>query len=126
MLDVNFSAPVQEWLHHFLTWVGFGTVVGLLAKAIMPGRDPGGAIATLMMGIAGTFMGCSVLMYCTGGQRISPMSPMGFVVGTAGAFLILFFYRLLGGGHGRTTQRAELSGPHFSKKSRSSKSVEQD
>ncbi len=126
MLDVNFSAPVQEWLHHFLTWVGFGTVVGLLAKAIMPGRDPGGAIATLMMGIAGTFMGCSVLMYCTGGQRISPMSPMGFVVGTAGAFLILFFYRLLGGGHGRPTQRAELSGPHFSKKSRSSKSVEQD
>jgi uncharacterized membrane protein YeaQ/YmgE (transglycosylase-associated protein family) len=112
-------------MHHVLTWVGFGTVVGLLAKAIMPGRDPGGAVATLLMGIVGTFVGCSVLMYCTGGQRISPMSPMGFVVGTAGAFVILFFYRLLGGGHGRAG-RSDLSGPHYAKRSRRGSSVEQD
>jgi uncharacterized membrane protein YeaQ/YmgE (transglycosylase-associated protein family) len=126
MLDVNFSVAVQDWMHHFLTWVGFGTVVGLLAKAIMPGRDPGGAVATLLMGIGGTFIGCSVLMYCTGGQRISPMSPMGFVVGTAGAFIILFFYRLLGGGHTRTARTTELTGPHYGKKSRSGKNVEAD
>ena len=102
MTDVNFSVAVQEWIHHGLTWVGFGTVVGLLAKAIMPGRDPGGAVATLLMGIAGTFIGCSVLMYCTGGQRISPISPLGFVVGTAGSFVILFFYRMFGGGLSRS------------------------
>jgi len=35
-------------------WVGFGTIVGLMAKAIMPGRDPGGAVATLSMGVGGT------------------------------------------------------------------------
>jgi uncharacterized membrane protein YeaQ/YmgE (transglycosylase-associated protein family) len=124
MPDVDFSVTAQEWIHHILTWVGFGTVVGLLAKAIMPGRDPGGAIATLLMGIAGTFIGCSVLMYCTGGQRISPISPVGFLVGTGGSFVILFFYRMLGGGHLRE-RRAELSGPHYASKSRSGRKVEQ-
>ncbi len=39
-----------------LVWIGFGTVVGLLAKGIMPGRDPGGAIATVLMGIGGTIL----------------------------------------------------------------------
>jgi uncharacterized membrane protein YeaQ/YmgE (transglycosylase-associated protein family) len=71
--------------------------VGLMAKAIMPGRDPGGAVATLAMGVGGTVIGCSMLMYFTHGERVSPISPMGFVVATAGAFTLLFFYRLLGG-----------------------------
>ena len=39
----------EFWANILLTWVGFGTLVGLLAKAIMPGRDPGGSIATLAM-----------------------------------------------------------------------------
>jgi uncharacterized membrane protein YeaQ/YmgE (transglycosylase-associated protein family) len=68
-----------------------------LAKAIMPGRDPGGTVATLMMGIGGTVIGCAILSYFYDGKRISPISPLGFVVGTGGAFLLLFFYRVLGG-----------------------------
>jgi len=91
------SQLAAELSHHVLTWIGFGTLVGLLAKAIMPGRDPGGAVATLMMGIGGTLIGCAVLMYASNGNRISPISPVGFLVGTAGSFLILFFYRLLAG-----------------------------
>jgi uncharacterized membrane protein YeaQ/YmgE (transglycosylase-associated protein family) len=80
-----------------LTWVGFGTIVGLLAKAIMPGRDPGGAVATLLMGIGGTVIGCGTLSYFYEGGRVTPISPLGLVVATAGAFILLFFYRLLGG-----------------------------
>ena len=83
-----------------LMWVGFGTVVGLLAKAIMPGRDPGGAIATLAMGIGGTVIGCGVLAFFRIGVEFdnhSPTNPKGFLAGVAGAFLILFFYRVLGG-----------------------------
>ena len=91
------SQLAAELSHHVLTWIGFGTLVGLLAKAIMPGRDPGGAVATLMMGVGGTLIGCAVLMYVSNGNRVSPISPVGFLVGTAGSFLILFFYRLLGG-----------------------------
>ena len=81
-----------------LTWIGFGTVVGLAAKAIMPGRDPGGAIATVMMGIAGTLIGCAILQYFSASDRIvQPVSLEGFAVGAAGALVLLIFYKVLGG-----------------------------
>jgi uncharacterized membrane protein YeaQ/YmgE (transglycosylase-associated protein family) len=63
----------------------------------MPGRDPGGAIATVLMGIGGTVMGCGVVSYFNEGQRVIPVSPMGMLVGIAGTLVILFFYKLLGG-----------------------------
>ncbi len=87
----------QQWANDILVWIGFGTVVGLLAKAVMPGRDPGGAVATLLMGIGGTVIGCGVFSYFSGGARVTPISPAGMAVATAGAFVILFFYRLLAG-----------------------------
>jgi uncharacterized membrane protein YeaQ/YmgE (transglycosylase-associated protein family) len=96
-VEPGFVETLTQWMNDIFVWIGFGTVVGLLAKAIMPGRDPGGAIATLGMGIGGTFIGCGVLSYFLEGQRVTPISPMGFLVATAGAFIILFFYRLLGG-----------------------------
>ena len=91
------SEPVQGWVNDILVWVGFGTLVGLLAKAIMPGRDPGGAIATLAMGIGGTVIGCGLYSLILDGERITPVSWGGFLVGVAGAFVLLCFYRLLGG-----------------------------
>lgn len=81
-----------------LTWIGFGTVVGLAAKAIMPGRDPGGAIATVLMGIAGSLIGCALLQYLSRSpEPIEPITLQGFGVGTMGAFIILVFYKILGG-----------------------------
>ena len=95
---MEFPEAVQSFLQFVLVWIGFGTVCGLLAKGIMPGRDPGGSVATLAMGIAGSLIGCGLCSYFSGGKMaISPLGPLGFVVATAGAFLILFFYRLLGG-----------------------------
>src|SRR5262245_25366852 len=97
MDNPEFLQTVQAWANQILIWVGFGTIVGLLAKAIMPGKDPGGAVATLAMGVAGTIIGCGVLSYFWRGHIISPISPLGFCVATAGAFVLLFFYKLLGG-----------------------------
>ena len=88
---------LKQLANDLLVWVGFGTIVGLLAKAIMPGRDPGGAVATLCMGIGGTVIGCGILSFFMADQRVSPLSPIGFAVGTGGALVILLFYRLLGG-----------------------------
>lgn len=99
-----------------LEWVGFGTLTGLLAKAIMPGKDPGGAVATLAMGIGGTVIGCGVLSFFSQGKTlITPISAAGFCVATGGAFIILFFYKLLGGyyfreGEGPIRRRGRLSG----------------
>jgi uncharacterized membrane protein YeaQ/YmgE (transglycosylase-associated protein family) len=94
---MQFSEPVQLWVNDLLVWVGFGTVVGLLAKAIMPGRDPGGAIATLAMGIGGVIIGCGTWSLISDGPRVTPISPIGLLVATVGAFSLLFFYRLLAG-----------------------------
>ena len=67
----------QQLVNDVLVWIGFGTVVGLLAKGIMPGRDPGGAIATVLMGVGGTILGCGVASYFRHGERVVPISPMG-------------------------------------------------
>lgn len=95
-MDPFLSPDIQAWFETLLMWVGFGTCVGLLAKALMPGRDPGGAIATLLMGITGVVIGCGVytLVY---NEKISPITSVGMICGIIGAFVILLFYRLLGG-----------------------------
>jgi uncharacterized membrane protein YeaQ/YmgE (transglycosylase-associated protein family) len=95
--DADLQQLLGQWANDLLTWIGFGTLAGLLAKAIMPGRDPGGSVATLLMGIGGTVVGCGTLMFFYEGERVSPISPIGFLVATSGAFILLFFYRLLAG-----------------------------
>ncbi len=96
-LTLEFPEQVQHWANLVLVWVGYGTLTGLLAKAIMPGRDPGGAVATLSMGIGGSVIGCGILAFFHEQARVAPISPVGFLVATGGAFVLLFFYRLLGG-----------------------------
>lgn len=93
----QFPEGMQHWVNDVLVWVGFGTLIGLLAKLIMPGRDPGGAISTIAMGIGGTIIGSGTFSMLLGGTRVTPISPAGVIVATAGAFTLLFFYRLLGG-----------------------------
>src|SRR3972149_1624203 len=97
MNDLVFPEQVQQWANTVLIWVGFGTLVGLLAKAVMPGRDPGGAVVNLAMGIGGTVIGCGTLAYFYQGARVTPISVLGFVVATGGAFILLVFYRLFAG-----------------------------
>ncbi|HZL89176.1 MAG TPA: GlsB/YeaQ/YmgE family stress response membrane protein [Pirellulaceae bacterium] len=96
--DPELMTQLANFARHVLEWVGFGTLTGLVAKAIMPGKDPGGAVATLAMGIGGTVIGCGVLSYFSQGKTlVTPISAAGFCVAIAGAFVILFFYKLLGG-----------------------------
>ena len=117
--DGELMQQIQQWGTTVLIWVGFGMVVGLIAKAIMPGRDPGGAIATLAVGVGGTVIGCGVLTYYYQGAPVTPISPLGFLVGTGGAFVLLFFYRLLGGylfTEGATRRRYRLRRPRRSRR----------
>lgn len=95
MPDANLMAILQQAAHELLVWVGFGTLVGLAAKGLMPGRDPGGAVGTMLMGIVGSLIGCGVLLLFNTSYKITPISPLGFCAGTAGAFVLLLFYRLM-------------------------------
>lgn len=75
----------------WLTWIIIGLIAGAIAKAIMPGRDPGGCIVTIIIGIAGAvlagFLGQAVGWY-------EPGEAAGFLAAIVGAVLILFIYRL--------------------------------
>jgi uncharacterized membrane protein YeaQ/YmgE (transglycosylase-associated protein family) len=95
MDQTQFVAELHKLANEVLTWIGFGTVVGLMAKAIMPGRDPGGAVATLIMGIGGSILGSGTLMYFWEGHHVTPLSLEGFGVSIAGAFMLLAFYKFM-------------------------------
>ncbi len=89
-------AQLSQYINHILTWIGFGTVLGLSAKAILPERDPGGPVALLVMAITGTLIGCALLRYFYPEQQIAPFSVSGFCFGAGGAWVFLIGYRLLG------------------------------
>lgn len=76
-----------------LGWIVIGLLAGGLAKLLMPGRDPGGCIVTILLGIAGAllagFLGRAVGFYGPADQGA------GFVAAVVGAFLILLIYRLI-------------------------------
>lgn len=97
MSEAEFLEVVRNSLNELLRWVGFGTLTGLAGKAIMPGRDPGGAVATVLMGIGGSVIGCGTVLFFWRDAEIDPISGKGFIAATAGVFVLLFFYRLMAG-----------------------------
>lgn len=78
-----------------LGWIIFGLIVGVIAKLLMPGRDPGGMIVTILLGIAGALIG-GYLGRAMGWY--GPGEPAGFIVATLGAILLLLLYRMMVGG----------------------------
>ena len=80
----------------FLSWIVLGLVIGALAKWIMPGKDPGGILITIVIGIAGAFVGGFV------GSLLGLGGITGFNIGSlllalAGALALLWGYRTMKG-----------------------------
>ena len=75
-----------------LAWVLFGLVVGVIAKLLMPGRDPGGFIITILLGIAGAlvagFLGRALNLY-------GPNDSAGWLMSILGAAILLGLYRMM-------------------------------
>jgi uncharacterized membrane protein YeaQ/YmgE (transglycosylase-associated protein family) len=75
---------------HIIGWIVFGLAVGIVAKFLMPGRDPGGFIITAVLGIVGAlvggFLGRTMGWYGDG-------SPVGFVMAVIGSLIVLMLYR---------------------------------
>ena len=70
-----------------------GGIVGAIAKLIMPGRDPGGIIVTIILGILGSIVGGFVLGLLLPGR--SATDPAGFIGAILGALLLLWIYRMV-------------------------------
>ena len=77
-----------------LGWIVFGLIIGAVAKLVMPGKDPGGIVVTMLLGIVGAvvggFIGRALGMY-------EPGQPAGWVMATIGAVVLLAIYRVLVG-----------------------------
>jgi len=74
-----------------LGWILFGLVVGILAKLVMPGRDPGGFLVTILLGIAGAIVGGLA------GRAMGlygPNESAGWIMATLGAVVLLAIYRM--------------------------------
>jgi uncharacterized membrane protein YeaQ/YmgE (transglycosylase-associated protein family) len=75
-----------------LSWILFGLVVGIIAKLLMPGRDPGGFIVTILLGIAGAllggFIGRAMGLYETN-------EGAGWLMSILGAIVLLALYRMM-------------------------------
>ena len=83
-------------LEHYgiIGWIIIGGIAGLIAKLLMPGRDPGGCIITILLGIAGAliagWIGHAIGWYKTG-------EGAGFIAAIVGATILLIIYRLIAG-----------------------------
>ncbi len=80
-----------------LAWIIFGLVAGVIAKLLMPGRDPGGCIVTMLLGIAGAFVGGFVFEQLTGRPDVIRPDLGSLAVAVVGAIVVLLIYRLIGG-----------------------------
>ena len=80
--------------HGWIAWIIIGAIAGAIAKAIMPGKDPGGCLVTIALGILGAalagFIGNTLGWYRQG-------EGAGFIAAILGAIIILFVYRLVAG-----------------------------
>lgn len=80
-----------------LTWIVVGLVAGSLAKMLMPGKDPGGCIVTILLGVAGAVVGGLIGTYLGWGSfQGFDLRSMGLAVG--GSLILLALYRMVFGG----------------------------
>jgi uncharacterized membrane protein YeaQ/YmgE (transglycosylase-associated protein family) len=90
---LGLQSPAREVrMFGLLGWILFGAIVGAIAKLLMPGRDPGGFIVTILLGIAGAMIGGFV------GRALGwygPNDGAGFFMSLLGAILLLWIYRVV-------------------------------
>jgi uncharacterized membrane protein YeaQ/YmgE (transglycosylase-associated protein family) len=87
----------KEEVLGIISWIVFGLIAGIIAKLLMPGRDPGGCIITMLLGVAGAFVGGFLYRLLTGREVFVHFDLRSLVVAIIGAVVILAIYRLIAG-----------------------------
>ncbi len=77
-----------------LSWIAMGLIVGLLAKLVMPGKDPGGIIITILLGIAGAFLGGFIGSFLGVGE-LTGFNMKSLLLAVGGAVILLVLYRFI-------------------------------
>jgi uncharacterized membrane protein YeaQ/YmgE (transglycosylase-associated protein family) len=81
-------------------WIIFGLIAGAIAKLLMPGRDPGGFIVTMLIGIVGAVVGGFIGRALWGSSGVNDWSIGSFALAIGGAILLLALYRMFVGRRG--------------------------
>lgn len=86
-------------LSNLISWMVFGLIAGVIAKFLTPGRDPGGCIVTILLGIGGAIVGGYVAEFLNVAGKSGNFGDRGFFIRLAfaviGAIIILAVYRLI-------------------------------
>ena len=78
-------------------WIIFGLIAGAVAKLLMPGRDPGGWIITMLLGIVGAFVGGFIGRAIWGSPGVTGFNWSSFGLAVLGSIVLLFLYRMMVG-----------------------------
>lgn len=79
-----------------ISWIVFGLIAGAIAKFIMPGKDPGGCIITMIIGVIGALLG-GFIATALGFGGISGFDWRSMLIAILGALLLLFIWRMIAG-----------------------------
>ena len=79
-----------------ISWIVVGLIAGILGKLIMPGRDPGGFLLTIVIGMIGALVG-GLIVQLLGGTGLTGFSIWSILVATLGAIILLAIYRMFAG-----------------------------
>jgi uncharacterized membrane protein YeaQ/YmgE (transglycosylase-associated protein family) len=83
-------------MNGLLSWIVFGLIAGAIAKFLTPGRDPGGCIITIIIGIVGSVLG-GYLATLLGFGGISGFDLRSFFIAVIGSIILLFIWRMISG-----------------------------
>ncbi len=90
---MDLSPAAQIWVNVALLWIGFGVVVGLIARSLLPGEEPKGALGTVVLGVGGSCVGLFLFSLLWRSERFNPIGPVGFFVSVFAAMGILLAFR---------------------------------
>ena len=84
-----------------IAWIVLGLIAGLIAKAIMPGKDPGGCIITIIIGVVGALLGGFLSTLLGFGGLAGGLDWRNLVIATIGAIVLLAIWRMIRGNRTR-------------------------
>lgn len=93
MLMAQVAPDAQHWIHLGLVWIGFGAVVGWIARAILPLKHPSGSAGTIIVGMIGSTLGLLGYSLFFPAGRDHPLSIGGFAASVVACWIVLVLYQ---------------------------------
>ena len=92
---MDLSPAAQNWVNVVLLWIGFGTVVGFVARSLFPGDEPKGALGTVLLGVGGSCVGLLIFSRFLRPDHFNPIGPVGMFVSVLAATGMLLVFRFV-------------------------------